>query len=212
VPPLILPDPAARDPLAVAEAESVRLFCDRAALARPGFRMTDQNVDAVSEVCRRLDGIPLALELAAARLNALTAGQVAARIDDRFRLLSGGARRGLPRHRTLQAAIEWSHDLLSEAEQVCFRRLAVFSGGCTLEAAELVCPDQALPADLVLETVSALVDRSLLTIEERYGSMRYGMLESAPVRAQAARASGRVRRSGRAPPELAGRLHPAGRD
>lgn len=178
VPPLILPDPAARELQAVAEAESVRLFCDRAALARPHFRLTAENVGAVSEICRRLDGIPLALELAAARLNALSAGQVAARIDDRFRLLAGGARRGLPRHRTLQAAIEWSHDLLSDAEKACFRQLAVFTGGCTLDAAEAVCHAGVLPADLVLETVSGLVDRSLLTTEERYGSMRYGMLES----------------------------------
>jgi len=178
VPPLILPDPAVRDPEIVAQAEAVRLLRDRATLARPGFTLTAQNAPAVSEICRRLDGIPLALELAAARLNALSAGQLAARIDDRFRLLAGGGRGGLPRHRTLQTAIEWSHDLLSETEQICFRRLAVFSGGCTLEAAEAVCPDQALSAADIFETVTALVDRSLLTTEERCGSMRYGMLES----------------------------------
>ena len=178
VPPLILPDPAARDPEIVARAEAVRLLRDRAALARPGFTLTAQNAPAVSEICRRLDGIPLALELAAARFNALSAGQLAARIDDRFRLLAGGGRGGLPRHRTLQAAIEWSHDLLSETEQTCFRRLAVFSGGCTLEAAEAVCPDDSLSAAEIFETVTALVDRSLLTAEERCGSMRYGMLES----------------------------------
>jgi predicted ATPase/DNA-binding SARP family transcriptional activator len=178
VPPLILPDPAATDPQVVAKAEAVRLLRDRAALARPGFTLTAQNAAAVSEICRRLDGIPLALELAAARLNALSAGQLAARIDDRFRLLAGRGRGGLPRHRTLQAAIEWSHDLLSETEQICFRRLAVFSGGCTLEAAEAVCPGGALSAEEIFETVTALVDRSLLTTEERCGSMRYGMLES----------------------------------
>lgn len=178
VPPLILPDPAARDPEVVAQAEAVRLLRDRAALARPGFALTAQNAPAVSEICRRLDGIPLALELAAARLNALSAGQLAARIDDRFRLLAGAGRGGLPRHRTLQAAIEWSHDLLSKTEQICFRRLAVFSGGCALEAAEAVCPDGSLSAAEIFETVTALVDRSLLTAEERCGSMRYGMLES----------------------------------
>ncbi len=156
----------------------MRLFCDRAALARPGFGLTAGNVAAVSEICRRLDGIPLAIELAAARVNALTAGQLAARLDDRFRLLAGASRSGLPRHRTLRAAIEWSHDLLSEAEQICFRRLAVFAGGCTLEAAEAVCPGGALTPDLVFQTVTSLVDRSLLTVEERLGSMRYGMLES----------------------------------
>jgi predicted ATPase/DNA-binding SARP family transcriptional activator/Tfp pilus assembly protein PilF len=178
VPPLVLPLPDERDPRVVAEAESVRLFCDRAALARPGFGLTAGNVGPVSEICRRLDGIPLALELAAARVNALSAGQLAARLDDRFRLLAGPGRRGLPRHRTLQAAIEWSHDLLSEAEQVCLRRLAIFAGGCTLEAAEAVCPGSPLAPELVFQTVTSLVDRSLLTAEERLGSMRYGMLES----------------------------------
>jgi predicted ATPase/DNA-binding SARP family transcriptional activator len=178
VPPLTLPPPAEQDPLVVGEAESARLFCDRASLARPGFSLAEANAGAVSEICRRLDGIPLALELAAARLNALTARQLAARLGDRFRVLSGGSRGGLPRHQTLQAAIEWSHDLLSDAERVCFRRLAVFVGGCTLEAAEAVLPDGRLSAQAVFETVTALVDRSLLTTEERYGSMRYGMLES----------------------------------
>jgi predicted ATPase/DNA-binding SARP family transcriptional activator len=179
VPPLTLPPAAEQDPLVVAESESAKLFCDRARLARPGFSLAEGNAAAVSEICRRLDGIPLALELAAARLNALTARQLAARLDDRFRLLAGGSRGALPRHRTLQAAIEWSHDLLSEAERRCLRRLAVFAGGCTLEAAEAVLPDAGLlPAQDVFETVTALVDRSLLTTEERYGSMRYGMLES----------------------------------
>jgi len=178
VPPLTVPPPAEEDPRALAEAESVRLLRDRAGLARPGFSLTADNAAAVREICRRLDGIPLALELAAARLGALTARQLAARLDDRFRLLSGGSRGGLARHRTLRAAIEWSHDLLSEAEQVAFRRLAVFAGGATLEAAEVVLPDERLPAEAVFDTVSALVDRSLLTTEERCGSMRYGMLES----------------------------------
>jgi predicted ATPase/DNA-binding SARP family transcriptional activator len=178
VAPLTVPPPAEEDPLAIAEAESVRLFCDRAGLARPGFSLDAGNAGAVREICRRLDGIPLALELAAARLSALTARQLAARLDDRFRVLSGGSRTGLPRHRTLQAAIEWSLDLLSDAELVAFRRLAVFAGGATLEAAEAVLPDEKLPADTVFEVVSALVDRSLLSTEERNGSMRYGMLES----------------------------------
>ena len=158
--------------------ESVRLFCDRAALARPGFSLTSENVEAVSEICRQLDGIPLAIELAAARVSALTPAQLSARLGNRFRLLTGGSRAGLPRHRTLEAAIEWSHDLLNETEQVCFRRMAVFAGGCTMDAVEAVCPDEALPSDVVFETVTALIDRSLLTTEERFGSMRYGMLES----------------------------------
>jgi len=190
VPPLTLPPPDEQDPLVVGQAESARLFCDRARLARPGFALGEGNAGAVREICRRLDGIPLALELAAARLNALTAGQLAARLDDRFRLLAGGSRGGLPRHRTLQAAIEWSHDLLSDAERVCFRRLAVFAGGCTLDAAEAVVPDGEFCVSDVFEAVTALVDRSLLTTEERCGSMRYGMLESVHqfARAQLARA------------------------
>jgi predicted ATPase/DNA-binding SARP family transcriptional activator/tetratricopeptide (TPR) repeat protein len=178
VPPLTVPEPDMADPQAAAEAESVRLFCDRAALARPGFGLTRENAAAVGEICRQLDGIPLAIELAAARVSALTVAQLAARLGNRFRLLTGGSRAGLPRHRTLEAAIEWSHDLLSETEQVCFRRMAVFAGGCTIDAVETVCPDDALPLDVVFETVIALIDRSLLTTEERSGSMRYGMLES----------------------------------
>ena len=178
VPPLTVPGPGVQDPQAAAAAESVRLFCDRATLARPGFALTAANAAAVSDICRQLDGIPLAIELAAARASALTAAQLAARLDNRFRVLTGGSRVGLPRHRTLEAAIEWSHDLLSEAEQVCFRRMAVFAGGCTIDAVEAVVPDAALPLDAVFEIVTALVDRSLLTTEERFGSMRYGMLES----------------------------------
>ena len=178
VPPLTVPAPDERDPQAAAEAESVRLFCDRAALASPGFTLTAQNAAAVSDICRQLDGIPLAIELAAARVRALTVAQLSARLGNRFRLLTGGSRAGLPRHRTLEAAIEWSYDLLSETEQMCFRRMAVFAGGCTMDAVEAVCPDEALPLEAVFETVTALIDRSLLTTEERFGTMRYGMLES----------------------------------
>jgi predicted ATPase/DNA-binding SARP family transcriptional activator len=178
VPPLSVPLPAERDPAAVAGAESVRLLCDRAALARPGFSLTAGNAADIGEVCRRLDGIPLAIELAAARLSTLTPAQLAARLGDRFRVLTGGSRTELARHRTLRAAISWSHELLDQLEQVCFRRMAVFAGGCTIEAAEAVFADASLPAEAVLETVTSLVDRSLLTIEERCGAMRYGMLES----------------------------------
>jgi len=178
VPPLSVPPSDARDPAAVAGAESVRLLCDRAALVRPGFSLSAQNAADIGEICRRLDGIPLAIELAAARLGTLTPAQLAARLGDRFGLLTGGSRTGPARHRTLREAISWSHELLGQPEQVCFRRLAVFAGGCTIDAAEAVCADASLPAEAVLETVSALVDRSLLTTEERCGSMRYGMLES----------------------------------
>jgi predicted ATPase/DNA-binding SARP family transcriptional activator len=178
VPPLSVPPPTERDPAAVAEAESVQLLCDRAALARPGFSLTVQNAAKIGEICRRLDGIPLAIELAAARLNMLTPAQLAARLGNRFGVLTGGSRTELARHRTLRAAISWSHELLDQQEQMCFRRVAVFGGGCTIDAAEAVFADASLPAEAVLETVTSLVDRSLLTTEERCGSMRYGMLES----------------------------------
>jgi predicted ATPase/DNA-binding SARP family transcriptional activator len=178
VTPLTVPEPGTRAAADAAEAESVRLFCDRAGLVRPGFTLTAENAAAVSDICRQLDGIPLAIELAAARMSALTVAQLSARLADRFRLLTGGSRAGLTRHRALETAIEWSHELLNETEQVCFRRMAVFAGGCTIDAAEVVCPDEKLPRDAVFDTVTALIDRSLLTTEERSGSMRYGMLES----------------------------------
>ena len=178
VPPLTLPGQRTPGLSEAAGAESVMLFCDRAALARPRFALTADNAPVVGDICRRLDGIPLAIELAAARVSALTVGQLAGLLGDRFRLLTGGSRAGLPQHRTLEAAIEWSHDLLSETERICFRRMAVFAGGCTIDAAEAVCPDEELPAGAIFETVTALIDRSLLTTEERSGSMRYGMLES----------------------------------
>ncbi len=178
VPPLSVPPLTGGGLAVVAEAESVRLLCDRAALARPGFSLTAGNAADIGEICRRLDGIPLAIELAAARLSTLTPAQLAARLGNRFGVLTGGSRTALARHRTLRAAISWSHELLGQQEQACFRRLAVFAGGCTIDAAEAVCADAGLPAEAVLETVTSLVDWSLLTTEERCGAMRYGMLES----------------------------------
>ena len=178
VPPLSVPAAGGIDAVAALRSESVRLFCDRARLARPGFTLTAANVAAVAELCRRLDGMPLAIELAGARADVLTAGQLTARLDDRFRWLTGGSRTGLPRHQTLRAALEWSHDLLTEAEQACFRRLTVFAGSCTIDAAEVVCAGGELPENSVLAAVTALAERSLLTTAEHLGSMRYGMLES----------------------------------
>lgn len=142
------------------------------------FHLTAGNAPQVANICRRLDGVPLAIELAAARLNALSIVTLASRLDDRFLLLTTGSRAALPRHRALVAAIDWSHDLLTEAEQVCLRRLTVFAGGCTLDAAEVVCCDDQLPAGLLLDIIGSLVDKSLLIAQERAGVMRYGMLES----------------------------------
>ncbi|MGH3146160.1 MAG: ATP-binding protein, partial [Rubrobacter sp.] len=140
VPALSLPDPRSRQsPEEAARFEAVRLFVQRVAAVVPGFALTEENVSAVVRICERLDGIPLAIELAAARVRVLSPSQIASRLDDRFLLLTGGSRVGVPRQRTLRAAVDWSHELLSGRERVLFRRLSVFSGGFTLEAAEAVC-------------------------------------------------------------------------
>ena len=180
-------------PLAVAPAGSpaadalawpaVRLFADRAAAARPGFTVDDANAPAVVEVCRRLDGLPLAVELAAARLRSLPVEQLAARIGDRFRLLTGGSRTALPRHQTLRAVVAWSWDLLAEPERVLTRRLAVFAGGATIEAAERVCAGPGLPAADVLGHLAALADKSILVVvadgmADGTTEARYRMLET----------------------------------
>ena len=122
----------------VRESEAVQLFAARAAAAQPGFTLDESNAAAVAQVVRRLDGIPLAIELAAARLKVFSVAQIAARLDDRFRLLTGGSRTALPRQQTLRALIDWSYDLLDEEERALFRRLSVFQGGWTLEAAESI--------------------------------------------------------------------------
>ncbi|MFD9479796.1 ATP-binding protein [Streptomyces nojiriensis] len=161
-----------------------QLFADRGASARPGFRPTDDPA-AVAEICARLDGLPLAIELAAARLRLLTPRQIADRLDDRFRLLTSGARTVLPRQQTLRAVVDWSWDLLDEAERTVLRRLSVFAGGCDLDAAEAVCADPSYDAADVL---GSLVDKSLVLAEpdQDHGGqgghggpgMRYRMLET----------------------------------
>jgi len=158
-------------------SEAVRLFTERAAAARPGFRLTDENAPTVSQICRRLDGIPLAIELAAVRIRALTVQQIAARLNDRFQLLSGSSRGSVPRHVTLRASIDWSHQLLSEHERVLFRRLGVFDGGWSLEAAEEVCGGEPLQQP-VLDLLSQLVDKSVVTAEGFHGPGRYRFLET----------------------------------
>jgi predicted ATPase len=159
--------------------EAVRLFLERAAAVNARVQLTQQNAPAVVQICRRLDGIPLALELAAARLRAMTIEQLAARMDQRFRLLTGGSRAALPRQQTLQALVDWSYDLLPEPERRLFQRLSVFSGGFTLEAAEAVgCGDEVEAVD-VLDLLAQLVGKSLVLAEEQPdGSQRYGLLET----------------------------------
>jgi predicted ATPase/DNA-binding winged helix-turn-helix (wHTH) protein len=164
---------------------AVRLFADRAAAVLPGFELAAANAEAVASICRNLDGMPLAIELAAPWLRTLTPAQLAARLDDRFALLTAGSRTALPRHRTLRAVVDWSWDLLSERERVLARRLAVFPGGATLTAAERVCAGQPgqeaspLPASAVLPTLAGLVGKSLLRRSDAQDDEpRYRMLDT----------------------------------
>ena len=157
----------------LASIESLRLFTERASAVSIGFTLTSQNASNVAQICRRLDGIPLALELAAARTNMLTVEQISKRLDDRFNFLTRGLRSALPRHQTLRAMIDWSYDLLSEQERVLFRRLAVFVGGWTLEAAEEVCSGDGIESDDVLDLLSQLVNKSLVLVETAQGETHY---------------------------------------
>src|SRR5207253_347309 len=146
---------------------------DRAAAVMPAFALTRENAPAVAQLCHRLDGIPLAIELAAARVRVLSAEEIAARLDHRFRLLTGGSRTALPRHQTLRALIDWSYELLNPEEQIVLDRLSVFAGGWTLEAAETVTSRGDTADWQVLDHLAALVDKSLALADETQGSTRY---------------------------------------
>jgi len=158
--------------------DAVRLFVDRAVAITPGFTVTSENAPAVAQVCQRLDGIPLAIELAAARIKVLAVEQIAARLDDRFRLLTGGSRIVLPRQQTLRAAIDWSYDLLSESERMLFRGLSVFAGGWTLDSADVICSGKGVESAGILDLLTRLVDKSLVVVEMREGEGRYRLLET----------------------------------
>ncbi|HLO34092.1 MAG TPA: adenylate/guanylate cyclase domain-containing protein [Anaerolineales bacterium] len=173
VPSLSLPDPAQVRSEALLEAESIRLFVDRATAAQSRFGLTDQNAAFVAQICRRLDGIPLALELAAARITVFSPEQITARLDNRFKLLTGGSRTALPRQQTLRAMIDWSYDLLSGEEQALLRQLSVFSGGWTFEAAESVCSNLD-----TLNLLTQLVNKSLVMVDAGEASTRYRLLET----------------------------------
>ncbi len=182
VPPLSVPNLTPLPSLGqLMQYESVRLFVDRARLVRPSFSVNDQNASAVAEICYRLDGIPLAIELAAALVRGLTVEEIAQRLSDRFRLLTAGTRTALPKHQTLRAAIDWSYELLSRAERALFRRLSVFAGGWALEGAEAVGAGK-LPEGSEVRTeevwglMMGLIDKSLVVMEEGMG--RYQMLET----------------------------------
>lgn len=205
VPSLALPNKgpltaANGSPESLARFESVRLFVDRAAAVSPAFALNQVNAPTVARICERLDGIPLAIELAAARIKSLQPEQIAERLDDRFRLLSAGSRNAMPRHSTLRALIDWSYDLLSEVERELFHRVSIFVGGFTLEAAEAVCADSgppgrtkertkdsrprievpglAIPRYEILDLLALLVDKSLVIAEDQEGRVRYRMLET----------------------------------
>jgi len=175
IPPLPVPEPGDR---AAGDGDAVELFARCAAAAVPGFAVTDANRAAVIKLCRRLDGVPLAIELATVRLRAIPLEQLTDRLEDRFRLLAGGRRAALPHHQTIHAATEWSYDLCSPDEQLLWARLAVFAGSFDVEAAEQVCAGGSLDARDVLATLIALVDKSVLMRVERDGRTRYLLLDT----------------------------------
>jgi non-specific serine/threonine protein kinase len=179
VPPLTMPDlDHLPPPNQLAQYEAVQLFLERAQARRADFALSSRNAKAVVQVCVRLDGLPLAIELAAARVGVLPVETIAARLDDRFRLLTGGPRTALPRQQTLRATLDWSHALLSPSEQALLRRLAVFAGGWILEAAEAVCADEVLAEREILDLLSALVNKSLVQMEDIDSHSRHMLLET----------------------------------
>lgn len=158
--------------------DAVQLFSDRAGHARPGFGIDDDNAAVVHEICRRLDGMPLAIELAAARVRALSPNEILAGLQDRFRLLTGGSRSAVRRQQTLRASVDWSHALLTEPERILFRRLGVFMGGFDLEACRTVVCDRDLASHQVLDVLALLIDKSLVIAESLGGPTRYRLLET----------------------------------
>jgi non-specific serine/threonine protein kinase len=179
VPSLSLPDLRRQPDIeSLPRYESARLFVERAVAVRPDFALTEQNASAVAQVCYRLDGMPLAIELAAARTKVLSVEEVADRLDDCFRLLSAGGRTAMPRQHTLHATMDWSHELLGREERSLFRRLSVFTGSFSLEAAESVCIGEDAERDEVLGLLSNLLDKSLVVAREEGGETRYRLLET----------------------------------
>jgi len=177
VPSLSLPDPQQLSNLdAIMQNDCVHLFVDRALAAFPGFGLKEKNAPAIADICLRLDGIPLAIELAAARTKVFPPEQIAARLDDRFRLLTGGSRTALERHQTLRALIDWSYDLLPDEERRVFRQLSIFAGGWSFEAAQAVC-EEGIDAE-VLDLLTHLVDKSLVAFEEEAEGGRYRLPET----------------------------------
>jgi predicted ATPase len=179
VPSLTVPGTnATLTPQTVSAYEGVRLFVERAKLVRPNFDLTPQNSSCVALICARLDGIPLAIELAAPRLRSMSVDELSERLDRRFALLAEGSRAALPRHRTLRAMIDWSYDLLTDVEQTMLRRVSVFAGGWTLAVAEHVCMGDGIEQSDIIDLLTSLADKNLILTEERERATRYRMLET----------------------------------
>ncbi|MFC4535006.1 ATP-binding protein [Sphaerisporangium dianthi] len=175
VSPLLVPGDDGESPFV---NESIQLFAERASAVVPGFTVDEDNIAAVSELCRRLDGIPLAIELASVRLRALSVEQILALLTDRFSLLAGASRTALPRHQTLRAAIGWSHELCEPAERLLWARLSIFSGDFELEAARFVCASEDLPAENVMDLVTGLVEKSILLSNNDRAGVRYRLIDT----------------------------------
>jgi predicted ATPase len=178
VPSLSLPPADAETAEDLSASDAMRLFAERARAHQPGFVIDEQAAPLAATICRRLDGIPLALELAAARLSSMSLAQIAARLDQRFRLLTGGSRNAMPRQQTLQATVDWSFSLLTQPERDVLMRLSVFAGGFDLEAAEAVCPTDTIDVFDVLDLVGSLVDKSLVIADHTPAAVRYRLLET----------------------------------
>ena len=177
VPPLSVPDPKRSNSLAqLTQYEAVALFIDRAVAAKSSFAVTNDNAPAIAEICFQLDGLPLAIELAAARVRVFPAQRMLSEMSHRLSFLKGGARDLPTRQKTLRGAIDWSHDLLGEEEQAVFRQLGAFVGGCTLEAVAAVCEIE--PEGSTFEIIESLAAKSLLRQTEAHGEVRFGMLET----------------------------------
>ena len=179
VPSLSLPDPKeAPTPASIASFEALQLFVDRCLKVDADFRVTRDNAATLASICHRLDGIPLAIELAAARVRSLSVEEINRRLDHRFRLLTGGSRTALPRQQTLRSLIDWSYDLLHDPEKLLLQRLSVFAGGWTLEAAEVICAGGDVEDGAVLDLLSSLIDKSLVAVEQSDTRFRYRLLET----------------------------------
>ncbi|MEO8665062.1 MAG: tetratricopeptide repeat protein [Ignavibacteria bacterium] len=179
VPPLSVPDNSTdHTPESLKEYESSRLFIERASSIKHDFKVTDENADALAELCRKLDGIPFAIELAATRVNVLSIDKILDRLNDRFKLLTRGSSTALPRHQTLRALIDWSYDMLNENEKLLLQRLSIFMGGWAFEAAEQICSDETIDEIDILDLLTSLESKSLITVNEVNGNVRYNMLET----------------------------------